>query len=58
MVENSREPVGEDMNSHVPTLEQATTANNNVGNTENVFTNMLYTKMTLMFEQFMGTELE
>lgn len=37
MTDNSREAIGEDTNSHVLTLDQSTTANNNnVGNAKNV----------------------
>lgn len=42
MSESSRETIGEDMESHVPTKENATTANNNnIGNAGNAFWNML-----------------
>ncbi|KAH1056345.1 hypothetical protein J1N35_034410, partial [Gossypium stocksii] len=55
MFDSSREAIGEEMESHVPTQEQATTANNdNMGNAGNSIRNMFFTMMTQLFDQFMG----
>lgn len=57
MFDSLREAVGEEMESHVLTQEQTTTANNNnVRNAGNAFRNMFFTMMTQLLDQFMGNK--
>ncbi|KAH1046467.1 hypothetical protein J1N35_037251 [Gossypium stocksii] len=53
MSEGSRDVIGEEIESHVPTIpKQAFAAS--LGATRNAFRNIFFTMMTQMFDQFMG----
>lgn len=50
MFDSSRETTNEEIESHVPTQEQVTTANNKMGNARNVFRNMFLAMLTQLFD--------